>query len=151
MAVKNDQDPAFLLVDTVDMILNITESVYNTIKVCNEKNKDFNKDMLSFIGLSIDNGIIEIATGILILKAGIALSKLILGSDGSVTIQGSQLFTAVTTEVKELLTPTPMVFKISMGVKTGAAIVKTRNLVKDTIGFIEMQNKYDGADKREYL
>jgi hypothetical protein len=106
MAIKNDTDLAFKLVDTLGLILSITRETYGIIAMANKKNKDFNKDMFTLCTIAVDYGIIDIVSGLLAATMTIKESKLALGSDGTVAIEAQTLVQAVSATNQEVATPT---------------------------------------------
>jgi hypothetical protein len=129
MALKNNEDAAFLLVDTLEMILKITGEVYSVVEEIMGGNDDFNGDMFNLCTLAIDNGIINIVSTLLALTFTSRESKLALGSDGSIAIEGQSLISALTIENKELSTPTPALMQTQL-------IMKTVKLIPDISSFV---------------
>jgi hypothetical protein len=121
MALKNNEDAAFLLVDTMELILKITAFVYSLpefIKGFDENKKiEINMDMLNLCKLAIDNGIINIVSGLLALTTTSKEAKLILGSDGSVAIEAQSFIQATTTNNTEVSTPTLAARQVAMKMK----------------------------------
>jgi hypothetical protein len=129
MALKNNEDAAFLLVNTMEMILKITGEVYAVIEACNEENEDFNGDMFNLCTLAVDNGIINIVSALLAVTFTMKESKLTLGSDGSVAIEAQSFINATTTTSNEVSSPTP-------ALKQAELVMKTVNLIPDMSSFV---------------
>jgi hypothetical protein len=129
MALKNNEDAAFLLVNAMEQILNLTSEVYAVIEACNEDNEDFNGDMLTLCGLAIDNGIIDTVSMLLALTMTTKESKLTLGSDGSVAIEAQTFVNATTATNAAVSTPTPAATQIAL-------VAKTIKLIPDISKFV---------------
>jgi hypothetical protein len=126
MAIKNDTDLAFKLVDTLGLILSITREVYGIVELANKKNKDFKKDMFTLCTIAIDYGIIDIVSGLLALTMTTKESKLLLGSDGTVAIEAQTIVQAGAVSQK-VETPT-------LALQQFALVTKGLSLVPDLIG-----------------
>jgi hypothetical protein len=131
MALKNNEDAAFLLVDTLEMVLKITAEVYSVVEELMEDylEKEDQGDMFTLCTLAIDNGIISIVSTLLALTMTTRESKLTLGSDGSIAIEGQSLISALTIEKKELSTPTPALIQTQL-------IMKIVKLIPDISSFV---------------
>jgi hypothetical protein len=145
MALKNNEDAAFLLVDTLETILKITSEVYGIIEASTEENEKFDGDMFTLCTLAVDNGIINIVSGLLALTMTSKESKLTLESNGSITIEGQSLISALTIENKEVSTPTPALVQTQLVMKTARLLPDissyVREVVTTSIGFYKEANK----------
>jgi hypothetical protein len=157
MADKNNVDPAFLLVDTVDFILGMTKVIYDIVQAGFElSDADFDKGMFTLITLTIDNGIIEIATtmlggAMLLKKVALSDSKLILGSDGHVLMTGESITTSVAVANTKDIGPTSAVLTAVKYTKLGLAITELVDIVKDfSIGIAKPAIEFH-KDEPEYL
>jgi hypothetical protein len=155
MALKNNEDAAFLLVNTLETILQFTTEVYATVERINStwsprdsfhifrRDKGFDWDMFTLCTVAIDNGIIEIVSGLLGLTMTLKESKLILGADGSIVLEASKYVNATTEQSQEVSTPTPLVKQAGLVFQTAQIIPQisafVRNTVTGVIGFKESQ------------
>jgi hypothetical protein len=143
MAFRHNQDAAFLLVNTLEMILKITGEVYEIIEAATEDNDDFDGDMFTLCTLAVDNGIINTVSTLLAITATTTEAKLNLGSDGSVAIEAQSFVSATTLEKKEVSTPTP-------AVKQAELVMSTVKLIPDMSSFVrEVVTSVIGFAKRE--
>jgi hypothetical protein len=168
MALKNNEDAAFILVDTLDTILSITAEVYAIVERINtswsprdsfhyfkkdkvtvnkttNKKEGFDWDMFTLCTMAVDNGIIEIVSGLLALTLTVKESKLVLGSDGSAVIE-AQTFAAVTSgEERQVSTPTPLVKQTGLVLKTVRLAPQVSAFVRNTVtsiqGFTQGDNR----------
>ncbi|MDR2629865.1 MAG: hypothetical protein LBC60_02970 [Spirochaetaceae bacterium] len=129
MALKNNEDAAFLLVNSLEMILKITGEVYEIVEAANEDNDDFNGDMFTLCTLAIDNGIIDTVSTLLAITMTSKESKLTLGSDGSVAIEAQTFVNATTATNAEVSSPTPALKQIEL-------VMKVVNIIPDISSFL---------------
>jgi hypothetical protein len=146
MAIKNDTDLAYKLVDVMELILNITEEVYAIIRLANNKNEDFDEDMFTLCTLAVDNGIRDIVFGLLALTETTKESKLTLGSDGSVAIEAQTLIQAVTTTTTEVETPTLALEQFSLVTKIIGLVPEFSSLGRDIASLV--MKGLDSRDKK---
>jgi hypothetical protein len=129
MALKHNEDAAFLLVNTLETILKITGEVYEVIEACNEGSDNFNGDMFTLCTLAIDNGIINTVSALLAATLTTKESKLALGSDGSLVIEAQTFVNATTIQKTDVSSPTP-------ALRQAQLVFQTINLIPDTAGFL---------------
>jgi hypothetical protein len=129
MVLKNNEDAAFHLVNTMEMILKMTSEVYSLIEAFTEGVEEFDGDMFTFCTLAVDNGIINIVSGLLARTMTSRESKITLGSDGSVAIEAQTFINATTTSSTEVSTPTPAMRQIAL-------VMKSVNFIPDLVGFV---------------
>jgi hypothetical protein len=140
MALKNNSDVAFLLTDTLDLILKITSEVYAILRFVNEQQKNssgkgsiiWNEDQFKLCTLAIDNGIIDTVSMLLALTGTAKQAKVILGSDGSVLIASQSLITAVLTDKTEVATPTLGAQQVKLILQLAGLIPEGVKLTRDT-------------------
>jgi hypothetical protein len=129
MALKNNADAAFLLVNMLETILKITSEVYEVVEAIGKKNDGFNEDMFTLCTLAIDNGIIDTASGFLVAAMTTKEAKLTLGADGTVAIEAQSFVNATTIQTSKVSTPTPA---IKQAVLVGQAVA----LIPDISSFL---------------
>jgi hypothetical protein len=136
MAIKNDADLAYKLVDVMGLLLSITKEVYAPIKFSKRKKKDFNEDMFTLCTVAVDNGIINIVSGLLALTETTKESKLILGSDGSIAMEAQTLIQAVTATQTEVKTPTLALQQFSLITKVAGLSPQFVGLGRDIASLV---------------
>jgi hypothetical protein len=130
MAIKNDTDLAFKLVDTLGLILSITKETYGIIEMANKKNKNFNKDMFTLCTIAVDYGIIDTVSALLAAIMTIKTSKLSLGSDGTVAIEAQTLVQAVSATNKKVATPTLAIQQFTLVTKVLGLVPELSGLAR---------------------
>jgi hypothetical protein len=165
MALKNNEDAAFLLVNTLETILQFSQEVYAIVERVNrswspvdsfhywKRNKGFPWDMFTLCTVAVDNGIIEIVSGLLAMTITMKESKLILGADGSIVLECEKYVNATTNQSQEVSTPTPLVKQVGLVAQTAQLIPQASAFLRNTItgitGFIESQPDDDYAPREE--
>ena len=154
MTIKHDQDAAFLLVNIMESILQITREVYDAIEMVNgswsprdsfhrsRKNKGFDWDMFTLCTVSIDGAIVEVVSGLLSLTVAPAGAKLTLNGDGSVLIEGSHIFKSAGAEENTIQGPSPFVTKVKRIAKTVNLVPQVSSLVRNATRSIQGYANY---------
>jgi hypothetical protein len=136
MTLKNNTDIAHKLVDVMDLLLKITQEVYAAIRLVNETNKDFNKDMFTLCTISIDYGIIETVSLLLAIVGTTKQAKLVLGADGSVAIEAQTLTQAVAGAKTEVATPSLAAQQVDVLIKLAGLIPELTKLTRDVAALV---------------
>jgi hypothetical protein len=147
MAFRNHPDAAHLLVNTLDMILSITSTVYEVVEGALELADKNDKDKFTLCTLAIDNGIIDIVSIALGAMVNIEDPKIILDSGGNITIKGSSVTDVASASHVEVNTPTPAIEAAALGLTMGSKVFDMINLgmkAADTIAnFVSDAKKED--------
>jgi hypothetical protein len=148
MPIKDNEDAALILVNTLETILKISAEVYAIVEGINstwsprdsfhrfKREKGFDWDMFTLCTMAVDNGIIEIVSGLLAANVTFSESRMVLGADGSVLIQGANMVIATTVELKELATPTPAVRQIGLVTQTAQLVPQFSSFVRNAVDSI---------------
>jgi hypothetical protein len=129
MALKDIEDAANFLVNTLETILKITGEVYEIIEAANEGNDKFNGDMFNLCTLAVDNGIINTASTLLAIPMTTRETKLTLGSDGTAAIEAQTFVNATTVQKSDLSSPTPAIKQVQL-------VAQTAGLAPDVSSFL---------------
>jgi hypothetical protein len=145
VALKNNEDAAFYLVNVLEFILKLTSSVYATVEAIHGEDADFDADMFSLCTLAVDNGIIDTVSTLLGITATTRESKLTLGSDGSVTIEAQTFVNATTVQKSDVSSPTPAIKQAQMVLQTLSLLPDIVDFIRDTTttiqGFVKKDEK----------
>jgi hypothetical protein len=136
MTIKHNADLAHKLVAVLETVLSITDGVFPLIgeKVF-EKRPYKERDMYTLCTVAIQNGIIDIVSALLVGTVTVTPSKLSLGADGTVLIEGQTIASSSSVEDKKVLGPTPALTWVSMIAKTAGLIQPTLAVVGDIMAF----------------
>jgi hypothetical protein len=153
MAIKHNEEFAQLLVSTLRTILDITGGVYTALDMILPKTmgNDFNRDMFTLCTVAVDNGLVDLVSGLLVLTMTSTPSKLNLGADGSVLIEGQALASSLTLEDRSVLGPTPALTFVSAIGKSLVLISPLSTVAKDVLKFVDTIQKDNEPNKPEEL
>jgi hypothetical protein len=144
----------------LDLVLKMTDTVYNAIDIIlqeestdSEGKKDRKvdsetQDKYNFSYWVVDNGILDIFTGILCVAAamggGIAAGTVQIKGDGSIMLKSSKVQTSATILQTQVNGPTPA---IGWAANVAAMVKPTSNLVSVTLDntrlMLALKGKYD--------
>jgi hypothetical protein len=144
MTFKHNEDVAHKLVTVMDLVLDITEVVYTVVETAVEKafgKVEGFKDMFTLCTVAIDNGIINIVNGLLAATMTTTPSKLSLGADGTVLIEGQTIASSSSVENKSVLGPTPALTWLTMAGKTAGLAGPIGAVVKDVTTLVDAIEK----------
>ncbi|MDR2663881.1 MAG: hypothetical protein LBC31_12885 [Treponema sp.] len=132
MTLKHNQDVAGTLVTVLDHLLEVTGFVFGRIKGMMKVLKlDYNQDMFDLCTLAIDNGLIDIASGLLALTETVTPAKLSLGADGTVQTEGEKVVTSTPVEKMDVAGPTPVLTFVSTVMQSIPLVSALGKLVTD--------------------
>jgi hypothetical protein len=121
MAFKDHPDVAHFLVNTLDLILSITDAVYKVAGSRLEASeKKYDKDMFTLCTLAIDNGIIDTVSILLDIVVTISEAKLILDAAGNITIAAESINDVTSIKHTKLQSPTPAMQQAMLLVKAAS-------------------------------
>lgn len=129
--IKHNQDVANKLVSALGMILDITRGVYSALETALSGIDDFNQDTFTLCTVAVDNGLIDIVSGLLALTMTTTPTKLRLGSDGTVLVEGQSFVSSLTLEDKSVLGPTPALTWLDMLGKTAGLASPVSAVIQD--------------------
>ncbi|MDR1985891.1 MAG: hypothetical protein LBP88_02830 [Treponema sp.] len=145
VALKNNEDAAFYLVNVLEFILKLTSTVYATVETIHGEDESFNADMFTLCTLAIDNGIIDTVSALLAATLTTRESKLNLGSDGSVTIEAQTFVNATTVQTAEVSSPTPAIKQAQIVLQTLGLLPDITDFIRDAVttimGFTQKEEK----------
>ena len=135
MAFRNSTDMAFLLVDALDTILTMTGMVYSCIELAFEEaekagNETPSQDTLNVIFTAVDNGFIQLVSGLLAINWTAKEAKIELSSLGELTIEAASMNDITGIETKDAQSPT-------LFAEQAQLVMQTSRLIPDAFDFIK--------------
>jgi hypothetical protein len=136
MTIKHNADLAYKLVSVLEVVLSITDAAFPVIGEAFFAKRPYKeRDMYTLITVAIQNGIIDIVSALLAVTVTVTPSKLSLGADGTVLIEGQTIASSSSVEDKKVLGPTPALTWVSMVAKTAELIAPIGAVIGDITTF----------------
>jgi hypothetical protein len=141
--------------DTVEMILKMTSMVYSAIEVgFEEAETEVSKDTLNVIFTAVDNGIIEIASGLLAAAWTSKEAKIEMSSLGEITIEAASLNEISLIESRDAQSPSLSIQQNLLNMKIAGVIPDAVDFLKEAIYTpitMARDAKEDAKDEKEAI
>jgi hypothetical protein len=136
LTVKHNGDIAHTLTMVLmDLILPLTEGVIDALRAALPKDKEV-QDNFTLCAVAVQNGIIEVVTGMLAYSLTTTPSKLNLNADGSVVIEAETFATSTTVQDLSVLGPTPAMTWVPVAAALGGLASPLGILIKDITNLV---------------
>jgi hypothetical protein len=145
MALRDNEDMVFLLVNALETVLKITGLTYTTVEGCLGDLDSKMRDKLNVAALTIDNGIIETVTALLVFSWTSKSASISLKSNGSVSIEAAENQSVYIQNQSSAATPTPAITQGVWRTQLAGHLVEAAKIVTEATttskGFVEEANK----------
>ncbi|MDR3334661.1 MAG: hypothetical protein LBT13_07235 [Treponema sp.] len=148
MALRDNNDMVFLLVNILETILKMTALTYTAVeKGLGDAFDSKARDKLNVAALTVDNGIIEIVTGFLVASWTSKSAQIELKSTGNISIEAAEEQSVYIQSQTDAATPTPAITQGVWRTQLAGHLTELASILTEastTIkGFVDENNKVD--------
>jgi hypothetical protein len=152
MALRDNNDFAFLLVNMLETALKITSTVYKTVEDCLDDVMDSKlRDKINVAALLIDTGIIDTVSALLVLTWTAKSAQIELKSSGAISIEAAENQQVYVQNQSSAATPTPAITQGIWRAQLAGHLTEIGGIVTEATtsikSFVEDKNKKDEVEE----
>jgi hypothetical protein len=152
MALRDNENSAFLLVNLLEMVLKMTALAYKAAEECLGDAMDSKmRDKINFSALLIDTGIIDIVSGLLALTGTAKSAQIELKSNGSISIEAAENQSVYVQNMSSAATPTPAITQGIWRVQLAGHLAEIGSIIAEAYttveSFVKDKNEKDEPEE----